>query len=205
LVLDSVERAQLTNDTTLIVVSDHGLTRVEQQFNPNTVLAKKGWLMTDGRGRITSWRAVAQTFGGAAAIFVKDSRDEKTILAIGKLFHEYHEKPDSPIWRIVSRREASQLGADPNAAFYLDAAPSYTMSPRVDGSTISKASEKATHGHLPSRSETRATLIISGKGIKTGGKIEYARLIDIAPTVARLLGLEMRTARGRVLSEVIEK
>jgi len=29
-------------------------------------------------------------------------------------------------------------------------------------------------------------------------------LIDIAPTVARLLGLEMKTARGRVITEVIK-
>ena len=49
----------------------------------------------------------------------------------------------------------------------------------------------------------RAVLVISGKGIKPSQKIEYARLIDIAPTIVRLLGLEMKTARGRVLSEVI--
>ena len=49
----------------------------------------------------------------------------------------------------------------------------------------------------------RATLIIAGKGIKANQRIEYARLIDIAPTVARLLGLEMKSARGRVLSEVV--
>jgi hypothetical protein len=48
-------------------------------------------------------------------------------------------------------------------------------------------------------------MIIAGNGIKPGAKISYTRLIDIAPTAGRLLGFEMRTARGRVLSEVIAK
>ena len=202
-IVDSVKRGELMNETTLIVVSDYGVMRVDQVFNPNCVLAKKGLLMVDGQGRITSWQAVAQTFGGSAAIFIQNPQDEKTSREIEKVFNEYFEKPDSPLWRIISRRESSQLGADPHAAFYLDAAPLYAMSPRANGSIISKVPERAAHGYLPSRSEMRTTLIISGKGIKQGTKIEYARLIDIAPTVARLFGLEMRTARGRVLSEVI--
>ncbi len=202
-IVESVEQSKLANETTLIVVSDYGAMKVEQLFSPNRVLAKKGWLTVDGQDRITSWRAVAQTFGGSAAVFVQNPQDEKTVREIEKLFTEYHEKPDSPIWRVVNRREAARLGADPRAVFYLDAAPLYAMSPRVDGSTISKSSERAAHGYLPSRSEMRATLIISGKGIKSGAKVEYARLIDLAPTIARFLGLEMRTARGRILSEVI--
>ncbi|MCI0661612.1 MAG: hypothetical protein L0220_11105, partial [Acidobacteria bacterium] len=193
------------NELTIFVVTDFGSMNIEQIFNPNVVLAKKGFLTTGGEGRITSWRAVAQTFGGSAAIFVRDRQDEKTSREVEKVFTELHEKPDSPIWRVVSRREASQLGADPRAVLYLDAAPSYAMSSRATGSTISKTSDRAAHGFLPSRSEIRATLIISGKGIKNGAKIEYARLIDIAPTAARLLGLEMRTARGRVFYEVISQ
>ncbi|MCI0336138.1 MAG: alkaline phosphatase family protein [Acidobacteria bacterium] len=204
-IIDSTERAQLTNELTIFVVTDFGSMNIEQIFNPNVVLAKKGFLTTGGEGRITSWRAVAQTFGGSAAIFVRDRQDEKTSREVEKVFTELHEKPDSPIWRVVSRREASQLGADPRAVLYLDAAPSYAMSSRATGSTISKTSDRAAHGFLPSRSEIRATLIISGKGIKNGAKIEYARLIDIAPTAARLLGLEMRTARGRVFYEVISQ
>jgi hypothetical protein len=50
----------------------------------------------------------------------------------------------------------------------------------------------------------RALFVIAGKGIKSGTQTPYARLVDIAPTVARLLGLEMKTARGRVISEVIK-
>ncbi len=194
---------KLSSGATIFIVSDFGLMSVEKKFNPNVVLAKKGWLLTGGKGRITSWRAVAQTFGGSAAIFLRDTQDKKAIAEVREVFDEIHKKPDSPIWQIVTSQEAAKLGADPRAVFYLDAAPSYTMSSRTTGSSISHISDKAEHGYLPSRSDMLAALIVYGKGIKPGSKIEYGRLIDIAPTAARLLGLEMRTARGRVYSEVI--
>jgi predicted AlkP superfamily pyrophosphatase or phosphodiesterase len=202
-IIDPAEK--ISSEATIFIISDFGLMRVEKTFNPNVVLAKKGWLETGGKGRITSWRAVAQTFGGSAAIFLRNPQDKKSISEIQEVFDEIHKKPDSPIWQIVTAQEASKLGADPRAVFYLDAAPEYAMSARAIGSSISTTSEKAAHGYLPSRSDMLATMIIYGKGIKPGSKIEYGRLIDIAPTAARLLGLEMRTARGRVYSEVISQ
>ena len=203
--VDAIERARMTDETTFIVVSDYGAAKVEREFNPNVVLAKKGWLTSDAQGRIVSWRAVAQTFGGSAAIFVRNPQDENFVREVEDLFRQQYEKPDSPIWRVIPRRDAARLGADPRVAFYLDVAPSYSMSCRTTGSTIIKATDRTAHGYSPSRSEMRATFITAGKGVKPGVKIEYVRLIDIAPTIARLFGLEMKTARGRVLTEVINQ
>jgi predicted AlkP superfamily pyrophosphatase or phosphodiesterase len=201
-IVDSTERAGLA--ATFLILSDFGSMRTEQLFKPNVMLAKKGWLTTGDQGQIISWRAMVQTFGGSAAVFVKENENEQFIREVEKFFSAYHEKSDSPIWRIVPRYEASKLGADPRAAFYLDAAPDFAFSPEVRGARTSSSTDRAGNGYLPSRSEIRAILIISGKGIVRGEKINYARLIDIAPTIARLFGIEMRTARGRVLSEVIE-
>jgi predicted AlkP superfamily pyrophosphatase or phosphodiesterase len=202
-IIDPAEK--ISSETTIFIVSDFGLMRVEKKFNPNVVLAKKDWLKTGGKGRITSWRAVAQTFGGSAAIFLREPQDKKAIAEIRELFDEIHKRPDSPIWQIVTAQEASKLGTDPRPVFYLDVAPAYAVSSRATGASISTTSEKAAHGYLPSRSDMLTPLIIYGNGIKPGSKIEYGRLIDIAPTAARLLGLEMRTARGRVYSEVISQ
>jgi predicted AlkP superfamily pyrophosphatase or phosphodiesterase len=202
-IIDPAEK--ISSETTIFIVSDSGLMRVEKTFNPNVVLEKNGWLTTGEKRRITSWRAVAQTFGGSAAIFLREPQDKKAIAEIQEVFDKIQKKPDSPIWQIVTTQDASKLGADPRAVFYLDVAPAYAMSSRATGSSISNTSEKAAHGYLPSRSDMLAVMIISGNGIKPGSKIEYGRLIDIAPTAARLLGLEMRTARGRVYSEVISQ
>ena len=206
-IVDAAANSRIAEETTFILVSDSGASKVEKEFNPNVLLVKKGWLATDDQGRITSWRAVAQSFGGSAAVFVKDPKDEDFIHEVETFFTQQSEKPDSPIWRIITRREATKLGADSRVALYLDAAPFYAITAKTTGSPITnltKGADRAARGYAPSRVEMRALFVIAGKGIKSGVQTPYARLIDIAPTVARLLGLEMKTARGRVITEVIK-
>jgi predicted AlkP superfamily pyrophosphatase or phosphodiesterase len=206
-IIDAAEKFEMAEEATFILVSDSGSSKIEKEFNPNVLLAKKGWLTSDSRGRVTSWLAVAQSFGGSAGVFVKDPKDEKFIREVETFFTQQAEKPDSPIWRIITRPEATKLGADPRVALYLDAAPLYAITAKTTGSPItnlSKGADRAVRGYAPSRVEMRALFVIAGKGIKSGAQTPYARLIDIAPTVARLLGLEMKTARGRVISEVLK-
>ncbi len=202
-IVQAIENAKLKEQTTFLIVSDHGASKVEREFRPNVLLAKKGFLTTDGQGTVKTWRAVAQSFGGSAAIFLKNPQDQIAAQEVEQLFRTLEEDSDNPLWRISVRREAARLGADPRAVLFLDAAPLFQLSDRASGSTIGKAADRAAYGYLPSRAEMRGALFLSGKAIKVGQKIEYARLIDVAPTIARLLGLEMKTARGRVLSEVI--
>ncbi|MEP7337394.1 MAG: ectonucleotide pyrophosphatase/phosphodiesterase [Acidobacteriota bacterium] len=202
-IVSATDTAKLTDETTFLIVSDHGSSQVEREFRPNVLLAKKGLLTIDEQGNVKSWNAVVQSFEGSAAVLLKNPQDETMAREVEKLFSELDKDSDNPLWRITSRRDAARLGADPRVSLYLDAAPRYKISPRGNGSTVAKTDDRAAYGYLPSRAEMRATLILAGKGIKAGQRIEYARLIDIAPTVVRLLGLEMKSARGRSLSEVI--
>ncbi len=202
-IVTATERVGLTTETTFLIVSDHGASKVDREFRPNVLLAKKGFLTTDSQGNVKDWRAIAQSFGGSAAVFLRNPQDESTAREAEKLFAELDAESENPLWRITTRREAVRLGADSRPVLYLDAAPLFQISALPTGSAISKTNDRSANGYLPSKAEMRAALVISGKGIKPGQKIEYARLIDIAPTIVRLLGLEMKPTRGRVLSEVM--
>jgi hypothetical protein len=50
----------------------------------------------------------------------------------------------------------------------------------------------------------RAIFIAAGKGIRKGVKLGVVRNLDLAPTAARLLGLELKDVEGRVLEEILE-
>jgi predicted AlkP superfamily pyrophosphatase or phosphodiesterase len=206
--LDAVAQSNGKDDTTFLLVSDAGLMKVEREFHPNAILRRKEFLKTDSTGKIVSWRAAAQTFGGSAAVFLHDPADEKTSREVEAAFREVHEQPNSPIWRIISRRDATKLGADPRAAFYLEAAPGYAMTATIESGSTAKAQAEtgyAVQGYLPQRLEVRPVLIASGRGIKAKTNVEYARLVDVAPTVARLLAFEMRAARGHALTTMLEQ
>ncbi len=206
-ILDSVERAGLTNETTILLVSSHGYANVEQEFRPNVMLARKGFLTVDATGTITSWIAATQTSGGAAAIYLQDANNEETAKALEEIFAELHKKDGSPIWRVLAKKDAAKLGADPRAALFLEAAPGFVISEQATGKKLidklGSSAERAASGYLPSRSEMRGMLIAAGKGIKPKTQIEYARLVDIAPTIARLLGFEMKASRGHAISGIL--
>ena len=198
--IEEIEKGRNTVAATFLIIGDHGMITADQQFNPNVALAQKGWLSPNDTGEITEWKAMAKSAGGAAAIYIKNQTDEK---AVEKLFQEIHEKPDSPIWRIVPRQEISRLGADSKAAFFLDAAPGYQMGMSVKGRLVTSAKSKMASGYLPQRSEMRGVWLAFGNHIKVGVKLEYVRLIDAPPTIAHLFGIRSKTYRGRVLSEII--
>ena len=206
-ILNAVERAGLTNETTFLLVSSHGYAKVEQQFRPNLLLARKGFLTTDATGNITSWIAVTRSSGGAAAIYLQDQHNEETVKALEEIFTEIHKKDGSPIWRVISKKDAAKLGADPRAALFLEAAPGFVISEQASGKKITDKLEssagRVASGYLPSRSEMRGMLIAAGKGIKPQTQIEYTRLVDIAPTIARLLGLELKASRGHAISGIL--
>jgi hypothetical protein len=44
-----------------------------------------------------------------------------------------------------------------------------------------------------------------GRGIRAGVKLKTISNLDVAPTIARLLDLQLPEAEGRVLQEVLER
>lgn len=47
------------------------------------------------------------------------------------------------------------------------------------------------------------TFMATGYGIRQGAVLERMSTVDLAPTVAALLGLEMKNVEGRVLTEIL--
>ena len=44
---------------------------------------------------------------------------------------------------------------------------------------------------------------VTGRGIKPGVTLDAVRTIDLAPTAARLLGVELQNVEGRALTEIL--
>lgn len=204
--LAAIKSSGIENSSVVFIVSLHGFDRVSEEFYPNILLARKGYIKLDAKGEVTDWIAMAHSSGGTSAVYLKDQQSDESIENIRKLFVELLGQEHSPVWKITNRKDASRLGADPKAAFMIDGAPGVAISDSAAGRKLSGKSQiKATSGYLPSRSEVRGLILVSGPAIKGGSQIEYARIIDLAPTIARLLGLEMNSVRGRIISGVLKQ
>jgi hypothetical protein len=61
-----------------------------------------------------------------------------------------------------------------------------------------------THGYISSDREIQALFVASGRGIKAGMKLQSIDNVDVAPTAARLLGVELKNVEGKVLTEILQ-
>lgn len=181
----AIEDSGVGAKTAFFVVGDHGFTSISKNAGPNNLFRDAGLLEVE-EGKIRSWRAITRSSGGSASVYVKDPADHAKVRDVLKAGEGF---------RVLERAELDALGYNPEAAFALEPAEGWAITERLGPS---QPTVKGNHGQLPTRPGLQTGLVAEGAGIAAGGKIERMRLIDIAPAVAKLLGLEMPDVEGRV-------
>jgi predicted AlkP superfamily pyrophosphatase or phosphodiesterase len=192
-IVRATEEAGIRARTTFIVTGDHGFSRVHALIQPNVILREGGWLTTDARGRVQTWQVAAH----ATAIRLRDPKDAALAARVEGRFRELAEGRYRGIFRVVSRADLDALGAYPEAAFFIEPAEGYYVSDGVEqDSVLVGTTRRGAHGFLPTEPRMRTGFIAAGAGVRPGVPLPFLRQIDIAPTVARLLGFEMPDVDG---------
>jgi predicted AlkP superfamily pyrophosphatase or phosphodiesterase len=196
-IVAAAKSSGIWNQTALVVVSDHGFRSYTQRIRPGVLLREKGLISLDDRNRITDWKAVVVQASGTAFFYLKDKKDEATRSALLSTFTSLAGKPGSGISRMLLPEDIAALGGDHEAVLAIESAEGFAFSSGYTGDLIfpTSANSVAGHGWPPDRPEMLASMILYGPGIAPG-KIEDARLIDVAPTVASWLDLKMAQADG---------
>jgi predicted AlkP superfamily pyrophosphatase or phosphodiesterase len=198
-VVEATREAGIFEKTTFFVVSDHGFAAISKRFSPNVALAKEGLITLDAAGKATAWQAAAWPSGGSCAIVLKDANDSGTAKRVEALFTKWARQEHGPIKRVVTRAELRRLQAVPQAALMLEAAPGFSFDETLTGPEVRDSGEtyRGTHGYLPSDPRMRASLIIYGPGVRRGAKLPLARMVDLAPSIASLLRLNLPGPEGQ--------
>ena len=191
-IVDAVQNAGLASETAFVITGDHGFYRVHSMLQPNAVLRDAGLLQTDANGRITSWQAVAHR----AAIRIKDPGDTTLATKVEDVFQTLADGRYRGLFRLVGRDEIARLGGDPDVLFIIEPIEGYTTGAGVEGGFVVASNRHGDHGFLPTEPPMYTGLIAAGAGVRPGIAVPLTRQIDIAPTVARLLGFELTDADG---------
>jgi predicted AlkP superfamily pyrophosphatase or phosphodiesterase len=192
-IVRATEEAGIRARTAFVITGDHGFSRVHTLIQPNVILQEGGWLRTDARGRIDEWQAATH----ATAIRLRDPSDRALAARIEARFAELAATRYRGIFRVVTRAELDALGAYPDAAFFVEPAEGYYVSEGVaEGAVTVGTTRRGAHGFLPTETRMRTGLIVAGAGLRPGVPLPIVRQIDLAPTVARLLGFEMPDVDG---------
>lgn len=204
--VEATKQAGIFEQTTFFIVSDHGFAAIDKTFAPNVTLVKEKLITLDASGKATDWKAAAWPAGGSCAIVLKDATDKVTAAKVKTIFNALLIKSNSPLHRILLPEELKKLGAIPEAALMLEAASGFSFDEALTGAEVRGGDKdyRGTHGYLPTRAEMRSALIVYGAGARVGARLALAKMVDIAPTAAALLGLGFENAEGLPLREALK-
>jgi len=197
-IIEAAKTAGIWERTALAVVSDHGFSPYTQRVRPGVLLRDESLVTLDNSGRVTGWKAWLLAGGGYAYVYVKDPADEKTKHLLLNIFQSRAGRSGTGIGRLMTRPQIAADGGDPNAFLWMEAAEDFGITGGYTGDYISQVGFAAQHGQHPARPEMHTSMLFYGPSIEPG-RIEGARLIDLAPTVAPWLGLRMEKAEGKPL------
>ncbi|MBI4624161.1 MAG: alkaline phosphatase family protein [Verrucomicrobia bacterium] len=205
--LRAIDASGRRAQTTVIVTTDHGFKKVEHYIYPNVVLKQAGLLRATGP-TIAQCDAYTGTQGGIAFVYVTDpDRRAELVPKLKELFAR-----TAGVDRVLDGAEAPSLGmptpgenpAMGELILFPKAGYAFTGAATGDIVTGPAINYGGTHGYASTDPELDGIFLASGAGIRKGMKLDRVNNLDVAPTIARLLGIALPTAQGRAMEQMFE-
>lgn len=205
------EELGLAEETNLVVTSDHGQMDVKRVINLNVMLADYGFITTDEDGKVTDWKAFALSNGLSALVYLKNLEDEKTKHRLFALLRWMKQEGVYGIGEVFTAEEADEkyhLGGD--FSFVVESDDYTSFGERVTGPLVEAHGDvdyrygRASHGYTPDKGP-QPIFLAKGPDFAQNVVLENGRLIDEAPTYARILGVELSDTDGQAIEEFIKQ
>ncbi|HTJ31388.1 MAG TPA: ectonucleotide pyrophosphatase/phosphodiesterase, partial [Acidobacteriaceae bacterium] len=194
-VVDAVREAGDLDRTTFLIVSDHGQSSVHHSVDPNAILAEAG---------IKPEEATALAEGGAAYIY----ETHRTVELTGRIRKAFlaNAATDS----VPSEEEIKEQGwpGREGNATALDVLVYAKEGWKFGGNhkAMSEGEEAQTgaHGYPNTRPLMQAIFIANGAAVKAAGEIPAFKNVDVAATIAGILGLPAEGMDGKALMGILK-
>lgn len=197
-VVDAVRAAGELDDTTFIIVSDHGQRSVHHRLNANVLLRQAG--LQDKTAARPAW---AINEGGFALVYQRDatpdSRRTLQELFSGQAGVHAALAPDAAArqgWPVPARSDQA-----PDLLLYADSG--YEFSDKYNDDYDTPTRTVGAHGYPNTDPLMQAIFIAAGRGIRPVGEIPAFPNLDVAPTIARLLHVSLGKVQGKPLTGIL--
>ena len=198
-IVAAVEQAGLTARTTFFVVSDHGFKLVKRQIRLNAAFMKAGLLKAQD-GKVVQSDAYVVPEGGSAIVYLTVPDPTGELLARARKAIAGVEGIDA----IIEPGDYARFGLplptvnNQMGALFVTPKEGYSFTAAVGEEVVVDATEGSlgAHGYPSSDADLSALFIASGAGISQGVALGVIDNVDVAPTMAELLGLTWRMSTG---------
>lgn len=207
-IIETLKKAHLYDSTHLVLLGDHDQLPVHSFIRLNQYLLEKGFIRCNKKGRILSYDAIAKSCDGSSYIYLKDKHNLKLMKQIQSLLNDLQSLPPYPIEKCLSSKESSSMGADGSCAFMVEAKKGYYFIDDLSGELIEPVHSEnvaimphhvhSAHGYLTSKADYTTFFMASGPLIKPNLILPEGELVNHAPLLAYLLGLEFKNIDGHM-------
>lgn len=195
-IMEAVQAPGLRERTAVIIVSDHGFKAVTNNINITAAIDRAG----------LSDKAYGLAEGGFALLYVKPEGAAETIAAL-----RHKLSLVEGVAEVAGPERYPALGLpdpakDPQMAdLLLFPKSGYAFtSPKTGPVNTPLVSATGSHGYINSDPELDAIFVACGAGIRPGVVLDRISNMDVAPTVAALLGIHMPPdIQGHALTEIL--
>jgi predicted AlkP superfamily pyrophosphatase or phosphodiesterase len=195
--VDAAKAAGMADRTTFVIVSDHGFRTVEKHISLNPFLAKAK--LSD------DVKAVPE--GGSAMIYIAPDLRKELLPKLRELFTQ-----TEGVARVAGESDYKSLGLplpekdsqSPDLVAYAKPGYAFTGGKQADDVISPVPHPVGAHGYINTDPDMQAIFIASGLGIKKGVTLDSMKNLSVAPTLARLLGVQLPKTEAEALSQILE-
>ena len=205
-IVEAAEASPFAGRVTYVIASDHGFYPIEHEIRPNVRLKQLELLAADatsGKGQ----QAYCVSQGGGCMVYVlNEARRAELVAQLQKELGALEGVAEVIAGDQFAEHGLARHTEDVKAPdFWLSAKSGYSFSDSLTGEepVTPRESRAGTHGYLPGQSALHGTLILSGAGVRPGQNLGVVRNVDVAPTMARVLGVSLPDVEGRVLKDAL--
>jgi len=210
--LESIRRYGDFEHTNFVILGDHGQQDITMDLNVNILLRDAGFIRCDEQGKLVDYDAYCHSVSMSAWIQLKDPNDKVMREKVYDFLKSLKDDPKYNIGYLYTKEEADELfGLTGPLDFVIEGKEPMAFSSTLEGRDAFEKYLKpgqhrsvASHGHLPWRDET-TTFIAVGPNVAENVVIERSSMLNEAPTMAAMLGLQMENIDGHVLEELIRQ
>jgi predicted AlkP superfamily pyrophosphatase or phosphodiesterase len=200
--LDAAGRLETTD---VLVVGDHGFVEVGRRCLPNDALRAAGLLQVDAAGHVVGGEVRVVANGGSSHVYVSGGpgrvdRAREVLAAVPGV--EETLGPDAFPGLGLPRPADDPTQGD----LILHAGEGWFFTSHATLEGAATASDyRGTHGHRPDDPRLHAGFVAAGPSIVAGGRIALLDQLDIAPTAAAILGIELPSAMHPPSAQVLRR
>lgn len=206
---DAVCDAGIEDKTDFVIISDHGHLSISRLVNPNIFLIEKGLITVDEENKLVDWKVFIQSNALSGLVYINDPCDKTLEAETYKMLCEMAEAGIYGISQVFTKEQAKeQFGLYGDFSFVIEGDGYSRFTEKLSGpgaEIIQKDNVKhgsSSHGHLPHRGP-QPTFIAMGPSFKKGAVVAKGDILNHAPTFAKILGVELKNAKGKAVEEIL--